>query len=233
MASGCSNVMMPMWRVRCHRKGSLQRSRGEASELEVAVPDPDGGGARGHLSSSPPRGEGSLGAVQGSFRRPRCATRTPHGLCWDRRLNSTFDEICSPGQRRGSQQRGLVPRLTKLPWIPNEEQWLCILEVARREPIRNRLMLALAYDAALRREELCLLRTDDLDPSRRMLRIRAETTKNRLEHAVPYSATTGALLSTYLAHRATLRPRLRSFLERRRGGVLASGGERCTSPLHR
>ncbi|MCZ4525833.1 tyrosine-type recombinase/integrase [Rhodococcus erythropolis] len=42
-------------------------------------------------------------------------------------------------------------------------------------------MLALAYDAALRREELCSLRTDDLDPAHRTLRIRAETTKNRLE----------------------------------------------------
>ena len=43
----------------------------------------------------------------------------------------------------------------KLPWIPGEAEWL---------PIRNRLMLALAYDSALRREELCALRTDDLDP---------------------------------------------------------------------
>ena len=44
----------------------------------------------------------------------------------------------------------------KLPWIPGEAEWL---------PIRNRLMLALAYDSALRREELCALR--------------AETTKTR------------------------------------------------------
>ncbi|MFH9970066.1 hypothetical protein ACH4PR_54350 [Streptomyces mirabilis] len=40
-------------------------------------------------------------------------------------------------------------------------------------------MLALAYDAALRREELCSLRTDDVDPAHRMLRIRAETTKTQ------------------------------------------------------
>jgi integrase len=65
-------------------------------------------------------------------------------------------------------------------------------------------MLALAYDAALRREELCSLRTDDLDPAHRTLRVRAETTKNRLERVVPYSATTGVLLSKYLAHRAQL-----------------------------
>lgn len=79
-----------------------------------------------------------------------------------------------------------------------------ILAVAAAEPLRNRVMLALAYDAALRREELCSRRTDDLDPGRRMLRIRAETTKNRLERMVPYSATTGALLQGYLAHRATI-----------------------------
>jgi len=35
-------------------------------------------------------------------------------------------------------------------------------------------MLALAYDAGLRREELCSLRTDDLDPAYRTLRARAE-----------------------------------------------------------
>jgi integrase len=97
-----------------------------------------------------------------------------------------------------------VHRLVKLPWIPTEQQWLDILAVAAAEPLRNRLMLALAYDAALRREELCSLRTGDLDPARRMLRVRAETTKNRLERIVPYSAPTGVLLREYLTHRATI-----------------------------
>jgi site-specific recombinase XerD len=104
----------------------------------------------------------------------------------------------------GGYERGLIPRLTKLPWIPTESQWLELLAVAAGEPARNRVMLALAYDAALRREELCSLRTDDVDPAHRTLRIRAETTKNRLERVVPYSAPTGILLSGYLAHRATL-----------------------------
>lgn len=110
----------------------------------------------------------------------------------------------TPGRRFGGQQRGLVPRLSKLPWIPDEQQWMKVLQTARDEGIRNRVMLALAYDAALRREELCSLRTDDLDPAHRTLRVRAETTKNRLERVVPYSAATGALLTSYLAHRATL-----------------------------
>jgi integrase len=110
----------------------------------------------------------------------------------------------TPGRTWGGQQRGLVHRLVKLPWIPTEQQWLDILAVAAAEPLRNRLMLALAYDAALRREELCSLRTGDLDPARRMLRVRAETTKNRLERIVPYSAPTGVLLREYLTHRATI-----------------------------
>jgi integrase len=67
-------------------------------------------------------------------------------------------------------------------------------------------MLALAYDAGLRREELCLLRTDDLDPAYRTVRIRAETTKGRRERVVPYSAATGQLLRAYLAERRSLNP---------------------------
>jgi integrase/recombinase XerD len=44
-----------------------------------------------------------------------------------------------------------VPRMVKLPWIPGEAEWLQLLEVFRAESVRNRVMLALAYDAALRR----------------------------------------------------------------------------------
>lgn len=110
-----------------------------------------------------------------------------------------------PGQAVTSgKDRGLVPRFTKLPWIPTDEQWQALVAVAREEPIRNRLMLALAYDAALRREELCTLRTDDVDPAQRTVRVRAETTKTRRERVVPYSAATGVLLRSYLSHRRTV-----------------------------
>jgi integrase/recombinase XerD len=108
------------------------------------------------------------------------------------------------GRGRGGSARGLVPRLVKLPWIPAEAEWLRVLEVFRVEPVRNRVMLALAYDAALRREELCALRTEDLDPAHRTLRVRAETTKTRRERVVPYSAPTGVLLGQYLRHRACI-----------------------------
>jgi site-specific recombinase XerD len=104
----------------------------------------------------------------------------------------------------GHRDRGLIPRFTKLPWIPSDEQWRQLLEATKSEPLRNRLMLALAYDAGLRREELCSVRTDDLDPSRRTVRIRAETTKSRRERVVPYSAATGVLLHAYLGERQAL-----------------------------
>ncbi|TCO55939.1 hypothetical protein [Actinocrispum wychmicini] len=60
-----------------------------------------------------------------------------------------------PSRRRGGHERGLVPRLTRLPWIPTEQDWLALLAAAAPEPIRKRVMLALAYGCALRREELC------------------------------------------------------------------------------
>ncbi|TMR91573.1 hypothetical protein EJK15_49360, partial [Nonomuraea basaltis] len=123
----------------------------------------------------------------------------------------------TPGRHFGGHERGLIPRLIKLPWIPDEKQWRQVLATAADEPIRNRVMLALAYDAALRREELCLLGTEDLDPAQRTLRIKAENTKNRLERVVPYSAPTGVLLSNYLAHRATIsRARGQLFLSESR-----------------
>jgi site-specific recombinase XerC len=75
------------------------------------------------------------------------------------------------GRRWGGHQRGLVRRLRKLSWIPTEQQWLDILVVAAEEPVGNRVMLVLAYDAALRREELCSLRTDELDPAHRRVRV--------------------------------------------------------------
>jgi integrase/recombinase XerD len=109
----------------------------------------------------------------------------------------------NPAAQSGSG-RAMVARHHKLPWIPNEEDWHCILAAARQESIRNKTMLAFAYDAGLRREELCSLQSSDIDPSRRMLRIRAESTKGRRDRVIPYSASSGELLLQYLEHRRTL-----------------------------
>lgn len=101
-------------------------------------------------------------------------------------------------------KRGLVPRYHRLPWVPNDEEWAAILEAAREESLRNRVMFALAYDAGLRREELCAIETQDINPGHRLIRIRAETTKNRQERVVPYSEATSVLFESYLQHRRTL-----------------------------
>jgi len=111
----------------------------------------------------------------------------------------------TPGKKfGGKRERGLLPRFKKLPWIPSDEQWITLLVEARKESIRNRCMIGLAYDAALRREEICLVQSGDLDPAHRSIRIRAETTKGGRERIIPYSAATGELLKAYLAHRRTL-----------------------------
>jgi integrase/recombinase XerD len=65
-------------------------------------------------------------------------------------------------------------------------------------------MLAMSHDADLRREELCSLETGDINPSRRVIRIRAETTKNRRTRVLPYSAITGELFGLYLQKRRAL-----------------------------
>jgi integrase/recombinase XerD len=104
----------------------------------------------------------------------------------------------------GARDRGLIPRFTKLPWIPNDEQWQAVLQAAKTESFRNRMMLALSYDSALRREELCGLETGDVDPAHRMITIRAATTKTRRGRVVPYSAATGDLLAAYLRRRREL-----------------------------
>jgi len=101
-------------------------------------------------------------------------------------------------------QRALVPRHRKLPWIPSDDDWSKVLDAFGPRPLRDRLMLAFAYDAALRREELCNLATGDIDPGRRMLRVRAETTKGHQERVVPYSEASNELYRQYLGIRRGL-----------------------------
>src|SRR6266540_2309776 len=103
-----------------------------------------------------------------------------------------------------TRARGLIPHYHKLPWIPSDEDWQRMVHAAQREPLRNRLMFALAYDAALRREELCALTVNDIRPGQRLLTIRAETTKNRRGRVVPYSVVTQTLYAHYLQERRCL-----------------------------
>jgi len=125
------------------------------------------------------------------------------------------ERICARNPLRPAVAgRSFIQRQHRLPWIPNEEDWQTILKVCKQEPLRNRVMLAMSYDAALRREEICSLETTDIDPAHRMLRIRAEKTKNRTERIVPYSPSTGELFGRYLL--------IRRALSRERGPLFLS-----------
>lgn len=86
----------------------------------------------------------------------------------------------------------------RLPWVPDEGAWLGLLEAASAERSRTRVMLALAYDAALRREELCRLRVADLDPGRRTLWVSAP---GRAGRAVPLSPAIAERCAAYLRER--------------------------------
>ncbi|HAT4985385.1 TPA: site-specific integrase [Serratia marcescens] len=98
----------------------------------------------------------------------------------------------------GFSARGLVPRIVKLPRIPDDPGWFSLLSQAAHASLRDRLMLALAYYGALRRAEVVALRIDDLDPGLRLIRIRAETTKSRRERVVCYSPTVTPVLAAHL-----------------------------------
>lgn len=111
----------------------------------------------------------------------------------------------TPGKAFGSmRQRGLIQRYHTLPWIPSEDEWREVLAIVQTKATRVRLMFALGYDAALRREELCSIEISDIDPAHRTVRIRAEVTKNRLERIVPYSVHTNCLYQQYLRERRNL-----------------------------
>ncbi|PHM27614.1 tyrosine-type recombinase/integrase [Xenorhabdus budapestensis] len=94
--------------------------------------------------------------------------------------------------------RGLIPRLIKLPVIPNDTEWFHFLKLTATAPLRDRLMLALAYYGALRRAEVTSLRIEDMDLAHRLIRIRAEITKNHRERVVCYHQEIASLLMRHL-----------------------------------
>jgi site-specific recombinase XerD len=105
------------------------------------------------------------------------------------------------GRRGRPSKRGLVRQIERAPWIPNELAWASILNASRTEPMRNRLMVAMAYDGALRREELVQIEIDDLEPAFSLIHLRAETTKSKRARDVAFGTATSQLLVGYLRER--------------------------------
>jgi integrase/recombinase XerD len=109
-----------------------------------------------------------------------------------------------PGTGVSTSQRGLLPTQHKLPWIPSDSEWLQVLRVLKGEKLRNQVMLLLAYDGALRREELVRLEVADFDFAYRQIHVRAEHAKNGSERVVGYSTVTSRFLEAYLKLRRQL-----------------------------
>ncbi len=103
-------------------------------------------------------------------------------------------------------RRGIVPTPRRVPRLPTDEQWTRLLEALRSQPARDRLMFVLAYDGALRRNELVTLRLDDFDFAARQITIRPEHAKGGHQRVVVYSPATGTLLQSYLPQRRALFP---------------------------
>lgn len=104
------------------------------------------------------------------------------------------------GQRYGAElARGLLPRRRRLPWIPTDDEWRSLLtDLFRHESLRNQTLVLLAYDAALRRQELLGLRLDDVDWAAGLVHVRAEHAKSRRARHVPVSPATERFLSHYV-----------------------------------
>jgi integrase/recombinase XerD len=93
----------------------------------------------------------------------------------------------------------LVPRHRRLPWIPSEQQWEAFLKITlAQQPLRNQLMVFVAYDGALRRSELLSLQLSDVDFPHQKITIRAEVAKNRSGRSVFQGDATSELLTQYV-----------------------------------
>ena len=95
--------------------------------------------------------------------------------------------------------RGPVGKSKRLPWVPSDTVWAeFVCHVVQHEGARTRAMILLAYDAALRREELMSLRIADIDWEQAVVTIRAETTKGGRERRVPVSPAIVHLVRSYI-----------------------------------
>jgi integrase/recombinase XerD len=184
----------------CHRCG-IEAERAARQQIAAYVRDLT-------TRSNPRRLHSGAGLANATLQQRLTAVRLFYDYLVEEAIrpdNPVARGAYTPGKGfAGQRDRALIPRYRRQPWIPSDEEWQTLLAAAREEPVRNRLMLLLSYDAALRREELCALATGDFDPAQRLVRVRAETTKNRQGRTIPYSHATDGLHVAYLRNRRTL-----------------------------
>lgn len=118
---------------------------------------------------------------------------------WSIRLRHRRDPMNPVREGVRGQERGLVSVPSSAPWIPDERQWQAILHyILTKLSIRDQAMVLLAHDGALRREEVILLRVDDIDWRTHTIKIRAEMTKNKMPGTIALSHSTFARLREYI-----------------------------------
>jgi site-specific recombinase XerD len=118
---------------------------------------------------------------------------------WCIRLRHRRDSLNPVREGIRGRERGLVPVPSNVPWIPDERQWQAILtHLLTNCSLRDQLIVLLAHDGALRREELVLLRVDDIDWATHTIAIRPEITKNNLPGTVVLSQPTWQRLKEYI-----------------------------------
>lgn len=132
-----------------------------------------------------------------TIRRRVSTLRSFYGWCI--RLHHRRDSLNPVREGVRGRERGLVPVPRSTPWIPDERQWRAILtHILTHCSIRDQAIVLLAHDGALRREEIVLLRVDDIDWHTHTIAIRAEITKNKLAGTIVLSHPTWARLKEYM-----------------------------------
>jgi len=112
----------------------------------------------------------------------------------------------STGRDGMGLRRGPTRTQARLPWIAPPALWeQIVLHIVTHETARNRALLLVAYDGALRREEVVGLRADAYDRHQAVLLIRAQTSKSGRDRWVPLSPFGQRALDHYLdRHRRAL-----------------------------
>lgn len=118
---------------------------------------------------------------------------------WAIRLRYRRDPLNPVREGVRGHERGLVSAPASVPWIPDERQWKAILKyVLTKLSTRDQAIVLLAHDGALRREEIVLLRVDDIDWQTHTITVRAEITKNKMPGTIVLSHPTWTRLKEYL-----------------------------------
>jgi site-specific recombinase XerD len=133
---------------------------------------------------------------------PEGGSRARGGLHTAPHLGATRSAATRGGAR--PSRAGLLPRSDRYPWIPTDDEWLRFLRAASTRGVRDRLMLALAYGGALRRQEVVGLAVADLDPAHRLVTVRPEVAKRGRSRVVAYPREATPLLVAYLDRRRAL-----------------------------